>query len=187
MKVVVTGASGFVGSHLVPVLVTAGHDVSGVVEPGVTEGIAGIPFHAIDITLGDGINEIIQGCRCGDPSCRPQSCLEGNRERSAGRVPTGECRGNQERPPEGFQFRLSGKELGVDAEIVYTGLRPGEKLREELVVKGEDVAREVLHGKTKKGRYRHFGTDMWRRELSMSSSPPHSIVSKKETMDHCLT
>jgi len=23
---------------------------------------------------------------------------------------------------------LSGKELGVDAEIVYTGLRPGEKL-----------------------------------------------------------
>ena len=38
-------------------------------------------------------------------------------------------------------IRLSGKELGVDAEIVYTGLRPGEKLHEELVIEGEDAIR----------------------------------------------
>jgi FlaA1/EpsC-like NDP-sugar epimerase len=38
-------------------------------------------------------------------------------------------------------IRLSGKELGVNAEIVFTGLRPGEKLHEELVVEGEDVER----------------------------------------------
>jgi len=38
-------------------------------------------------------------------------------------------------------IRLSGKELGVDAEIVFTGLRPGEKLHEELIVEGEDLMR----------------------------------------------
>lgn len=46
-------------------------------------------------------------------------------------------------------IRLSGKELGVDAEIVYTGLRPGEKLHEELVIEGEDVAR-TTHPKVMK-------------------------------------
>ncbi|HEX7524354.1 MAG TPA: nucleoside-diphosphate sugar epimerase/dehydratase, partial [Candidatus Deferrimicrobium sp.] len=40
-------------------------------------------------------------------------------------------------------IRLSGKELGVDAEIVFTGLRPGEKLHEELIVEGEDVSGTV--------------------------------------------
>ena len=34
-------------------------------------------------------------------------------------------------------IRLSGYEVGKDIEIVYTGLRPGEKLFEELLVPGE--------------------------------------------------
>jgi len=36
-------------------------------------------------------------------------------------------------------IRLSGKMPGRDVQIVYTGLRPGEKLHEELITVGEDV------------------------------------------------
>ena len=38
-------------------------------------------------------------------------------------------------------IRLSGKEPGVDVEIVFTGLRPGEKIYEELITEGEGVVR----------------------------------------------
>ncbi|MDO9082434.1 MAG: nucleoside-diphosphate sugar epimerase/dehydratase [Humidesulfovibrio sp.] len=38
-------------------------------------------------------------------------------------------------------IRLSGQEPGLDVEIVFTGLRPGEKIYEELITEGEDVVR----------------------------------------------
>jgi len=45
-------------------------------------------------------------------------------------------------------IRLSGKEPGRDIEVVYTGLRPGEKIYEELITQGEDICRTV-HDKIK--------------------------------------
>jgi FlaA1/EpsC-like NDP-sugar epimerase len=36
-------------------------------------------------------------------------------------------------------IRLSGKEPDVDVKIIYTGLRDGEKLYEELITEGEDI------------------------------------------------
>jgi FlaA1/EpsC-like NDP-sugar epimerase len=61
-------------------------------------------------------------------------------------------------------IRLSGKELGVDAEIVFTGLRPGEKLHEELVVEGEDVIR-TSHPKVMKMMGNGPVEPEWRRGL----------------------
>jgi FlaA1/EpsC-like NDP-sugar epimerase len=37
-------------------------------------------------------------------------------------------------------IRLSGKEPDIDVEIVYTGLRDGEKLCEELIIEGENIS-----------------------------------------------
>lgn len=39
--------------------------------------------------------------------------------------------------------RLSGLNIGDDIEIIYTGLRPGEKLYEELFIKGENYSNTV--------------------------------------------
>jgi FlaA1/EpsC-like NDP-sugar epimerase len=59
---------------------------------------------------------------------------------------------------------LSGKEEGVDAEIVFTGLRPGEKLHEELIVEGEDVGGTV-HPKVMKLIGNEKAPPSWSKQL----------------------
>ena len=54
--------------------------------------------------------------------------------------------------------RLAGKKLGEDIEIVYTGLRPGEKLSEELFHAGE-VLGLTAHEKITQASARTFDVD----------------------------
>jgi len=66
-------------------------------------------------------------------------------------------------------IRLSGKEPGRDIEMVFIGLRPGEKLYEELITEGEGIVRTehkkiyVLH--TNNNWYGHGSKQAFRRWL----------------------
>lgn len=52
-------------------------------------------------------------------------------------------------------IKLSGKNVGQDIEIKYTGLRPGEKLYEELFHENEDM-QETYHPKIKQAKVRQY-------------------------------
>jgi UDP-N-acetyl-alpha-D-quinovosamine dehydrogenase len=57
MKVAVTGAAGFIGSHLVPGLLFAGHDVTAVMEPGTDPQCGDVRLAVADVTTGEGLPE----------------------------------------------------------------------------------------------------------------------------------
>lgn len=69
-------------------------------------------------------------------------------------------------------IRLSGYTLGVDMDIVYTGLRPGEKLYEEILTKEEGLQKTgndlIFVGKPLEFNEVHFLSEL--RELEIAAS-----------------
>jgi nucleoside-diphosphate-sugar epimerase len=61
MKVAVTGAAGFIGSHLVPELLFSGNDVTAVVESGTEPKCGGVRLVVADVTTGEGLSESFPG------------------------------------------------------------------------------------------------------------------------------
>jgi len=61
LRIVVTGCTGFIGSHIVPALTEAGHDVKGTVEPGIESGSSDVPLHTCDICTGNGLAAAFAG------------------------------------------------------------------------------------------------------------------------------
>ena len=61
MRVVVSGADGFIGSHLVPALANNRWDVVGLVEPQIGKNIEGPRLLAVDIASGMGLDSALHG------------------------------------------------------------------------------------------------------------------------------
>ena len=61
MRIVVTGCTGFIGSHIVPALTNEKYDVTGTVEPGVASGSTDVPLHPVDICTGNGLAAAFAG------------------------------------------------------------------------------------------------------------------------------
>ena len=62
MNVVVSGATGFIGSHLLPALLREGHSVKALIEPGVSDAhLRGVEPFTADIVSGDGLSTGFSG------------------------------------------------------------------------------------------------------------------------------
>jgi nucleoside-diphosphate-sugar epimerase len=61
LRVAVTGATGFIGSHLVPELAKAGYGVNAAVESGMEDTASEGRIYAVDISTGDGIAAALSG------------------------------------------------------------------------------------------------------------------------------
>jgi len=58
--VVVTGCTGFVGSHLMPALAKAGYDTSGTVEPDEKSDVVAVELFPVDVCTGNGLTTAFQ-------------------------------------------------------------------------------------------------------------------------------
>jgi nucleoside-diphosphate-sugar epimerase len=61
LKVAVTGGTGFIASHLIPVLVGARYDVVCTIEPTELDMVSGVRVFPVDISKGEGISEVFSG------------------------------------------------------------------------------------------------------------------------------
>lgn len=91
-------------------------------------------------------------------------------------------------------IRLTGKEPGVDIEIQYTGLRPGEKLFEELITHGEGVVdtdhEEIMvlrpedDGQVLDPEYRDI--IMWQMDALMQSAGKYNAAAIKDKLQNIV-
>jgi len=61
LRIIVTGCTGFIGSHIVLALTEAGHVVTGTVEPGAVGGSSDVPLYPVDICNGNGLAAAFAG------------------------------------------------------------------------------------------------------------------------------
>jgi FlaA1/EpsC-like NDP-sugar epimerase len=73
-------------------------------------------------------------------------------------------------------IRLSGLEVGRDIEIVYTGLRPGEKLFEE-VLNDSEVSVPTHHPKILRAKVREY-------EFEKINTSIHELISLFDTQNN---
>jgi nucleoside-diphosphate-sugar epimerase len=62
-RIVITGASGFIGSHLVPALVGADFEIVCILEPGAENNFVGAKSISVDICTAGGISEALTGAK----------------------------------------------------------------------------------------------------------------------------
>src|SRR6476659_4149434 len=62
MNILVTGATGFLGSHLVPKLVAAGHKVRAIARSRPGPALAGVEVIAGDLKDRDAVRKALAGC-----------------------------------------------------------------------------------------------------------------------------
>ena len=79
-------------------------------------------------------------------------------------------------------IQLSGLELGKDIQIVESGLRPGEKLYEELLTRQEDVL-PTHHPKIMRARISHYRREkvaqlMYELATTLAQGDPFAMVAK---------
>ena len=72
-------------------------------------------------------------------------------------------------------IRLAGKEPGIDIHIQYTGLRPGEKLFEELFHASEQLI-QTEHEKLFKAKFRQMDWD----ELALALRMLHAACTSHQ-------